>query len=77
MESEMKTILGAFLVIALTASPSLAARKVWSQQGTHHVYKYGWGWDSRWGGYYVGPIFKGNQKGYFRCLIPGYGWRRC
>jgi len=65
MESEMKTILGAFLVIALTASPSLAVRKVWSQQGTHHVYKYGWGWDSRWGGYYVGPIFKGNQKGYF------------
>jgi hypothetical protein len=75
----MRTVVGAFLVIALTALPASAARKVWPQneaQG-HQVYKYGWGWDSRSGFYYVGPIFKGNQKGYFRCLVPGYGWRRC
>ena len=73
----MRTILGAFLAIALIASQAWAARKVLPQNGTHQVYKYGWGWDSRWGGYYVGPIFKGNQRGYFRCLVPGYGWRRC
>lgn len=73
----MKAILAAVLAIALTASPAFAARKAGPQYGTHHVYKYGWGWDARGGFYYVGPIFKGNQRGYFRCLVPGYGWRRC
>jgi hypothetical protein len=76
----VRAVIGAFLMITLTALPASAARKVWPQdeaQG-HQVYKYGWGWDSRPGFYYVGPIFKGTQKkGYFRCLVPGFGWRRC
>jgi hypothetical protein len=75
----MRTIVGAFLAMVLAASPAFAARKVWPQIGPQgqQVYKYGWGWDSRSGFYYVGPIFKGTQKGYCRCLVPSYGWRRC
>ena len=76
----MRAIVGALLATALVASPAFAARKAWGPQiglQGQQVYKYGWGWDNRTRIYYVGPIFKGNQKGYFRCLVPGYGWRRC
>jgi hypothetical protein len=76
----MRAIVGALLATTLVASPGFAARKAWGPQigpQGQQVYKYGWGWDNRTGIYYVGPIFKGNQKGYFRCLVPGYGWRRC
>ena len=69
----MKTILAVFVTIALTASPAFAGGRI----GHYPVSKYGWGWDARGGFYYVGPIFRGNQRGYFRCLVPGYGWRRC
>jgi hypothetical protein len=67
---KMKAILAAVLAIALTASPAFAARKGGPQYEAYQVSKYGWGWDAR-GGFYVGPIFKGNRKGYFRCLFPG------
>lgn len=74
----MKRFLAAFLTIALTASPAFAGGKVAPiGNGEYRVYKHGWGWDARGGFYYVGPIFRGNQRGYFRCLLPGYGWRRC
>jgi hypothetical protein len=69
----VRTILAAFLTIALTASSAFAG----GRPQHHQVYKYGWGWDARGGFYYVGPIRKGNQRAYFRCLVPGYGWRRC
>jgi hypothetical protein len=72
----MKTPLAAFLAIALMATPAFA-RKLGPQYEAYQVSKYGWGWDARGGFYYVGPIFRGNQRGYFRCLFPGYGWRRC
>jgi hypothetical protein len=74
----MKVIFGASLAMALVVSPASLAQQSWPQCGAHEhrVYKYGGGWDSRLG-YYVGPIFKGRDKGYFRCWVPGYGWRRC
>ena len=36
----------------------------------------GWGWDSS-SGWYAGPFFNGNGRGYFRCFDPGYGWHSC
>jgi hypothetical protein len=72
----MRTIITALLGIALMASPALA-QNGGPQYQAYQVSRHGWGWDARGGFYYVGPIFKGNQRGYFRCLIPGHGWRRC
>src|SRR6476646_3735560 len=36
----------------------------------------GWGWDSR-SGWYVGPFFRRNSHGYFRCFDAGSGWHSC
>jgi hypothetical protein len=78
--------LTAFLILALISSPALAGREPWTYRETRHHHaldhvsklaqQYGWGCDSQFG-CYVGPIFEGKRKGYFRCLMPGNGWRRC
>ena len=73
----MKSIVAAPLAIAFMGATPALAQKVEPRYGTYQVSKYGWGWDARGRFYYIGPIFKGNQKGYFRCLFPRYGWRRC
>ena len=71
MHSFGERILAAFLATALMASPALAARKVLPQRGTQQVRD---GVGIAGGAATMGPIFKGRQKGYFRCLLPGYGW---
>jgi len=38
---------------------------------------HGWGWDPTSVGYYEGPIWGRNGKGYFRCFDPVYGWHSC
>jgi hypothetical protein len=43
---------------------------------SEHDFGHGWGFDSTYG-WYAGPFFPRNGKGYFRCFDPGYGWHRC
>ena len=38
---------------------------------------HGWGWDPTSVGYYEGPFWGRNGKGYFKCFDPVYGWHSC
>ena len=77
----MKSFLIAFLAIALMYSSAWAAREPRAQyraQPGEVSRAYGWGCDSRIRLCYVGPIWgRSGYKGYFRCFIPGDGWRPC
>jgi hypothetical protein len=52
---------------------------------SHHLHSWhaerdfghGWGWDPASVGYYEGPIWGRNGKGYFWCFDPVYGWHSC
>ena len=80
----MKSLLMAFLAIALIYSPALAGesrpqhRAQPSEVSNQLTRPFGWGCDSRIRLCYVGPIWeRSGSKGYFRCFTPGDGWRPC
>ena len=79
----MKSLLIAFLAIALIYSPASTdespGRNTMLSCGVSNqlTRAYGWGCDNRIRLCYVGPIWGRSGKGYFRCFTPGDGWRPC